>query len=89
LLENNLAELSNSSALSFPLTLKNGKSVVTVGEAMAYFSALTEQQRDKSYWKLSISTLTFALKNPRHLEMATRHLQSALAIEGDLAPAVT
>jgi hypothetical protein len=76
-----LAELSNSSALSFPLALKDGKSIETIGEAMAYFSALTEEQRHKSYWKLAISTLNFALKDPRHLKMATRHLQSALTIE--------
>jgi hypothetical protein len=84
-----LAELSNSSVLSFPLALEDGKSIETIGEAMAYFSALSEEQRDKSYWKLSITTLNFALKDPRHLKMATRHLQSALALEGNLASAVS
>lgn len=80
-----LSGLSNSSRLSFPLTLMDGKVLATVGEAASFFAGLQPEQRDKSHWTIAIRMLNNALKEPTYLRTATMSLQTALVLEGTLA----
>ena len=77
-----LSDLSNSSRLSFPLTLADGSVIESVGDAAAWFASLTLEQRDKSYWMIAIRMLNNALKEPTYLKTATMSLQTALVLEG-------
>ena len=80
-----LSGLSNSSRLSFPLTLTDGTMLATVGEAASFFAGLPPEQRDKSHWTIAIRMLNNALKEPTYLRTATMSLQTALVLEGTLA----
>ena len=80
-----LSGLSNSSRLSFPLTLTDGTVIATVGEAATFFARLPLEQRDKSHWTIAIRMLNNALKEPTYLKTATMSLQTALILEGMLA----
>lgn len=80
-----LSGLSNSSRLTFPLTLVDGTVIATVGEAAAFFASLPLEQRDKSHWTIAIRMLNNALKEPAYLRTATMSLQTALVLEGTLA----
>ena len=80
-----LIDLTNSSPLSFPLMLMDGKSIETVGDAAAYFSGLSEDQREQSYWQIAIRMLNHALKEPTYLKAATMSLQTAFMLQGILA----
>jgi hypothetical protein len=62
-----LLELSNSSPLSFTLELQDGRTVANVGDAAAYFTTLTEEQREASHWKIAIRMLNNALREPGYL----------------------
>jgi hypothetical protein len=77
-----LSGLSNSSRLSFPLTLTDGTVIATVGEAAAFFARLPLEQRDKSHWTIAIRMLNNALKEPTYLKTATMSLQTALVLDG-------
>ena len=80
-----LSGLSNTSRLSFPLTLTDGTVIATVGEAATFFARLPLEQRDKSHWTIAIRMLNNALKEPTYLKTATMSLQTALILEGMLA----
>lgn len=80
-----LSGLSNSSRLSFPLTLTDGTVLATVGEAAIYLAGLTPAQRDKGHWTIAIRMLNNALKEPTYLRTATMSLQTALVLDGILA----
>ncbi|MDP1584431.1 MAG: hypothetical protein Q8M18_13505 [Bradyrhizobium sp.] len=80
-----MSGLSNSSRLSFPLTLTDGTVLATVGEAAVYFAGLTPAQRDKGHWTIAIRMLNNALKEPTYLRTATMSLQTALVLDGILA----
>ena len=80
-----LSGLSNSSRLSFPLTLTDGTVLATVGEAAIYLAGLAPTQRDKGHWTIAIRMLNNALKEPTYLRTATMSLQTALVLDGMLA----
>ena len=80
-----LSGLSNSSRLTFPLTLVDGTVIATVGEAATFFAGPSLEQRDKSHWTIAIRMLNNALKEPAYLKTATMSLQTALVLEGLLA----
>jgi hypothetical protein len=80
--EPTLLELTEKSTLSFPLTLIDGTSIETVGEAANYFSSLSEEQRGQGHWTIAIRMLNHALKEPAYLKAATLSLQSALLLQG-------
>jgi hypothetical protein len=80
-----LLDLANSSPLAFPLTLTDGKTIATVGEAADYFANLSLDRRDLSHWKIAIRMLNNALKEPIYLKTATLSLQTAFMLEGILA----
>jgi hypothetical protein len=80
-----LSGLSNTSRLSFPLTLTDGTVIATVGEAATFFARLPLEQRDKSHWTIAIRMLNNALKEPTYLKTATMSLQTAVILEGMLA----
>jgi hypothetical protein len=80
-----LLDLANNSQLAFPLTLTDGKTIATVGEAADYFTNLSPDRRDLSHWKIAIRMLNNALKEPTYLKTATLSLQTALILDGILA----
>jgi hypothetical protein len=80
-----LSGLTTGSPLAFPLTLKSGQVIETVGDAASYFGALTEERRGHSYWQVAVRMLNHALDQPAHLRTATMSLQTALLMEGLLA----
>lgn len=73
------------SPLAFSLTLKNGQVIETVGDAAAFFGALSAEQLTQHHWKVAVRMLDNALNQPTYLRTATMSLQTALLIEGILA----
>jgi hypothetical protein len=84
-LERPLLDLAGNSQLAFPLTLTDGRTIATVGEAADYFARLSLDQRDLSHWKIAIRMLNNALREPIYLKTATMSLQTALVLDGILA----
>ena len=80
-----LSGLTIVSPLAFPLTLKSGQVIETVGDAAPYFGTLTEEKRGRSHWQIAIRMLNNALDQPTYLKTATMSLQTALLMEGLLA----
>ena len=80
-----MLDLVNNSRLAFPLTLTDGKTIETVGEAANYFAHLSLDRRDLSHWKVAIRMLNNALKEPTYLKTATISLQTAFMLDGILA----
>ena len=72
-----MSGLTIVSPLAFPLTLKSGEVIETVGDAASYFGTLTEEKRE--------DMLTHALDQPAYLKTATMSLQTALVLDGLLA----
>lgn len=81
--------LTINSPLAFPLTLKNGQVIETVGDAASYFSTLSNDQREQNYWKVAVRMLNNALDQPTYLKTATMSLQTALLMEGILEGPLT
>ena len=80
-----LSGLTIVSPLAFPLTLKSGQVIETVGDAASYFATLTEEKRGHSHWQVAVRMLNNALDQPTYLKTATMSLQTALLMEGLLA----
>jgi hypothetical protein len=80
-----LSGLTIVSPLAFPLTLKSGQVIETVGDAAAYFGTLTEEKRELRHWQVAVRMLNHALDQPTYLKTATMSLQTALLMEGLLA----
>jgi hypothetical protein len=80
-----LSGLTIVSRLAFPLTLKNGQAIETVGDAAAYFGTLTGQKHGHSHWQIAVRMLNNAL----YLKTATMSLQTALLLEGVFASPLT
>lgn len=80
-----LSGLTIVSPLAFPLTLKSGQVIETVGDAAAYFGTLTEEKREHRHWQVAVRMLNHALDQPVYLKTATMSLQTALLMEGLLA----
>jgi len=71
-------ELEKRSPLAFPLALKDGRALVSVGDAADFLSDLTEDQRESAHWKIAILMFNNAMKSARYLPTATVNLRSAL-----------
>jgi hypothetical protein len=84
-----LSGLTIVSRLAFPLTLKNGQAIETVGDAAAYFGTLTGQKHGHSHWQIAVRMLNNALDQPAYLKTATMSLQTALLLEGVFASPLT
>ena len=79
---------NNNTPLAFPLTLKPGYSpptIATLGEAAKFLTDLTEEQRERGYWKIAIGSLGAAVREPSYIKTATQSLQTALTLERMLA----
>jgi hypothetical protein len=76
-----LLDLEKTSPLAFSLALKDGRKIETVGDAAAFLSALTEDQRERVHWKTAILMLNNAMKESRYLTTATVNLRSALSYD--------
>lgn len=81
-----MLDLERNSPLAFPLRLKDGRRIDTVGEAASLLSGLTEAQRERVHWRTAILMLKNATKQSRYLAIATINLQSALVYDRLLAP---
>jgi hypothetical protein len=73
------------SPLAFPLTLKSGQVIETVGDAANHLGRLREDARVKYHWTVAIRMLDHALTEPHYLKTATICFQTALAMDGELA----
>jgi hypothetical protein len=71
--------------LPFPLALKNGEMLTTVGDAVIYFTHLSGTQRGKHYWQRVIQMFNAAVSEAAYLRTATITLETALLMEGLLA----
>ena len=80
-----MSGLTIVSPLAFPLTLKSGHVIETVGDAASYFGTLTEEKRGHGHWQIAVKMLAHALDEPAYLKTATMSLQTALLMEGLLA----
>ena len=76
--EISLSGLTIVSPLAFPLTLKSGEVIETVGDAASYFGTLTEEKREHGHWQIAVRMLNHALDQPAYLKTATMSLQTAL-----------
>jgi hypothetical protein len=81
-----LTALTTISPLSFPLSLADGTTVAMIGDAAKYVGKLSEEQRELFHWVVAIRMLDHALREPRYLRTATISFQTALALDGVLAP---
>jgi hypothetical protein len=81
-----LTVLTTISPLSFPLPLVNGTRVAMIGDAANYVGNLSDEQRERYHWIVAIRMLDHALREPRYLKTATISFQTALAMDGKLAP---
>ena len=86
LTEITLTALTTISPLSFPLQLAEGTTMALVGDAANYVGKLSEEQRERFHWVVAIRMLDHAPREPRYLKTATISFQTALALDGVLAP---
>jgi hypothetical protein len=75
--------------LAFPLTLLDGREIVTLRDASLFIATLTPWQRDEGHWRLAIRMLGNAQKEPTYVRAATIILQTALIIDRLLASPLT
>ena len=78
--------LERQSALSFPITLADGRTVSEIGDVADLFDTLTDAQRASSHWSIAVRMLDHALHEQAYLKTATLSLQTALAMDGLLPP---
>ncbi|MBR0872725.1 hypothetical protein JQ633_20350 [Bradyrhizobium tropiciagri] len=76
-----MLELEKRSPLAFPIIMKDGRTLATVGDAADYLSRLNVDQRERSYWKTAIMMFNNAMREPRYLRIATINLRSALVYD--------
>lgn len=76
-----MLELEKRSPLAFPITLKDGRTLATLGDAADYLSALNVDQRERGYWKIAIMMFNNAMREPSYLRIATINLRSALVYD--------
>nr|WP_249136676.1 hypothetical protein [Bradyrhizobium tropiciagri] len=74
-------ELEKRSPLAFPIVLKDGRTLATVGDAADYLSALSLDQRERGYWKTAIMMFNNAMREPSYLRIATMNMRSALVYD--------
>jgi hypothetical protein len=71
--------------LPFPLLLKDGTRLAVVGDAVIYFTRLSEDRRQIHYWQRAIMTFNAAAKESAYLRTATICLETALQMDNLLA----
>ena len=76
-----MLELEKRSPLAFPIALKDGRTLDTVGDAADYLSRLSIDQRERFYWKNAIMMFNNAMREPNYLKIATMNLRSALVYD--------
>ncbi|MGY3445552.1 hypothetical protein [Bradyrhizobium sp. USDA 4473] len=76
-----MLELEKRSPLAFPIVLKDGRTLATVGDAADYLSALSLDQRERGYWKAAIMMFNNAMREPSYLKIATMNMRSALVYD--------
>lgn len=76
-----MLELEKRSPLAFPIALKDGRTLDTVGDAADYLSRLSFDQRERFYWKNAIMMFNNAMREPNYLKIATMNLRSALVYD--------
>ena len=74
--------LTRSSPLSFAISVIDGSTIATVGDAADFFAALDEERRQQAHWRVAIRMLDVALREPSYLKAATMSLQTALVMDG-------
>ena len=65
-----LSGLTIVSPLAFPLSLKSGQVIETVGDAAAYFGTLTEEKRGHRHWQVAVRMLNHVLHQLTALQQA-------------------
>jgi hypothetical protein len=80
-----LSGLTIVSSLSFPLTLLDGRTIETIGDATNYLAHLPAQKLTQFHWTVAIRMLDHAVTEPAYLKTATMCFQTALAMHGVLA----
>ena len=78
-------QLTLVTPLPFPLELKDGVRLTLVGDAVGYFTRLSEEQQQTHYWQRAIWMFNTAAKQPTYLGTATISLQTALLMDQLLA----
>jgi hypothetical protein len=73
-----LTVLTTISPLSFPVAM--------IGDAANYVGKLSQEQRERFHWLVAVRMLDHALREPRYLKTATISFQTALVLDGVLAP---
>lgn len=81
-----MQDLERSSPLAFPLTLKGGRTLATVGDAASFLSSLNSEQRERPHWKTVIMMFNNAMKESRYLTTASINLRSALLYDRMIDP---
>jgi hypothetical protein len=81
-METNHPGLERHSALAFPITLADGRTISDIGDAADLFETLTDEQRGSSHWSIAVRMLDHALQEQAYLKTATLSLQTALAMDG-------
>ncbi|QPF81803.1 hypothetical protein IC762_18530 [Bradyrhizobium genosp. L] len=76
-----MLELEKRSPLAFPIALKDGRRLETVGDAADYLSRLNVEQRERFYWRNAIMMFNNAMREPNYLKIATMNLRSALVYD--------
>lgn|GEM_PF-1096540 len=71
--------------LPFPLQLNDGMRLTTLGDAVIYFTRLSEKQQQTHYWQRAIRMFNTAVAEPTYLRTATICLQTALLMDGRLS----
>jgi hypothetical protein len=79
-----LLDIITNRPLAFELVTTEG-TLATLGDAVTMIGHLTPQQRETYWWKLSLQTLHFAIREPAYINAATFTLQTALNLNGMLA----
>jgi hypothetical protein len=79
-------EFDKRTPLSFPLELRDGRTIITAQDACDLVKSLTPEQQIASHWRLANRMLANAMKEPAYLGAATFSLQSALIMDGNLKP---
>jgi hypothetical protein len=76
-----LLQINSMSPLPIVLTLNDGTTLATVGDAGGYLSRLSADQFQAHHWKVAVKLLESALKEPRYLYAANVTLQTALVLD--------
>jgi hypothetical protein len=74
-------QINSTTPLPLALTLNDGTTLATVGDAGAYLSRLSGDQFEKHHWKVAVKLLESALREPRYLYAANVTLQTALVLD--------